>query len=244
MKSEPIKLNGIELGVFGANAIDLEVSAHKLTNLFLGLTNTIRPIKLNEKKSYRTITLEVEFFGKDEYEVAEKQSDFTQYLLDHEIELTLPDGFTYTSTLASVGNIKREADFIYTSKYKFAGFRHKDKVEIESVSSGDEIEVQGNDFAEAIFTVTGNGTNTLNHIYRDRYGNQVTEAYELECSNVPIIIDGIKKTVTRSGLNVYKDKATFGKFPSLKAGTNTFTFVLDSNQGSMTLAIEYYPTFA
>lgn len=244
MKSEPIKLNGIELGVFGAEAIDLEVSAHKLNNLFLGLENSIRPIKLSEKKSYRTIMIEFEFFGKDEYEVAEKQSDFTQYLLDNDIELTLPDGFTYTSTLADVGDIKRETDFIYTAKYKFAGFRHKDKVEIESVTSGDEIEVQGNDFAEAVFTVTGSGTNILNHIYRDRRGNQITEAYELECSEVPIIIDGIKKTVTRNGLNVFKSKARFGKFPALKAGTNTFTFVLDENQGSMALAIEYYPTFA
>ena len=244
MRSEPIKLNGIELSAFGAEAIGLEISAHKFSNLFLGLTNIMRPIKLNEKKSYRTITLELEFFGDDEYDVAEKQSNFTQYLLDHEIELDLPDGFAYTSTIASVGNIKREAEFIYTSKYKFAGFRHKDKVEIDSVSSGDEIEVQGNDFAEAVFTVTGNGTNILNHIYRDRYGNQVTESYTLECSNVPIIIDGIKKTVTRNGINVFKDKATFGKFPALKAGTNTFTFVLDENQGSMSLSVEYYPTFA
>ena len=244
MKTESIKLNGIDLAVFGAEPTDFSVSSHKLSNLYLSLENSVRPVKLNEKKSCRTITLEVEFFGKDEYEVAEKQSDFTKYLLDHEIEISLPDGFTYTSTLASVGKISREASFIYATQYKFVGFRHRDKVEIESISSGDEIEVEGNDFADAVFTVTGNGTNILNHIYTDRYGNQVTESYTLECSNVPIIIDGIKKTVTRNGLNVFKDKATFGKFPSLKAGTNTFTFVLDENQGSMSLAVEYYPTFA
>lgn len=240
-----IEINSTTLDTFGCAATGYRVGAHILSNVFVGLENSIRPIKLTESKSYRPFYITVEFFAATEAEAAMNQSNFTQYLLDNDLEIVLPDGFTYTSVLASVGDIERISDIIYVCEYGFAGFRHKDSVTISNIQSGRTISVDGNMFADAVLTVTGSKTNTIKLIHTDRAGNSVTDTYEVDCSSTAVIIDGTKKTVKRNGANAYKSYARFTVFPRLKAGTSsTQIAITKASGGSVNLSISYYPTFA
>ena len=237
-----IAINSRQLGTFGCAATGYRVGAHILTNLFVGLENSIRPIKLSESKSYRPFYITVEFFAATEADAAMNQSDFTQYLLDNDLEILLPDGFTYTSVLASVGDIERVADFIYVCEYGFVGFRHKNLMGFQNITASRTISVRGNTFAEAKLTITGSGTNTISLIHQDRTGNFVTDTYEVDCSSTPVIIDGMKKTVTRDGANAYKTYARFTTFPRLKAGVTQIAITKEDG-GSVNLNVSYYATY-
>ena len=240
-----IEINNRPLDTFGCEAIGYRVGTHILSNLFVGLENSIRPIKLTESKSYRPFYITVEFFAASEAEAAMNQSNFTQYLLDNDLEIALPDGFTYTSVLASVGDIDRIADIIYVCEYGFAGFRHKDIVTIQNITVGRTITVDGNMCADAVLTITGSKTNTISLKHTDRAGNEVTETYEVDCSSTAVVIDGMKKTVKRNGANAYKSFARFTVFPRLKAGaSSTQIAIKKASGGSVNLSISYYPTFA
>lgn len=240
-----IEINSRQLDTFGCAATGYRVGAHIMSNLFVGLESSIRPIKLSETKSYRPFSITVEFFASSEAEAAMNQSNFTQYLLDNDLEIALPDGFTYTSVLASVGDIERIADVIYVCEYGFAGFRHKASVTISNITAGRTINVDGNMFADAVLTITGSKTNTISLKHTDRAGNQVTDTYEVDCSSTAVVIDGMKKTVKRDGANAYKSYARFTVFPRLKAGTSsTQITITKASGGSVNLSISYYPTFA
>lgn len=240
-----ILINGRPLETFGCEATDFRVGAHIMSNTFVGLKNSIRPIKLAESKSYRPFFIKVEFFALNEAEAAMSQSNFTQYLIDNDLEIDLPDGFTYSSVIASIGEIERVSNFIYVCEYEFAGFRHKGLVTIQNITAGRTISVSGNMFADAVMTITGSKTNKVSIIYTDRANISITDTYEVDCSSTAVVIDGMKKTVKMNGANAYKTSARFSVFPKLKPGTqSTQIAIAKATGGTVSIDLSYYPTFA
>lgn len=245
MEESVIKINDFELSVYGAAITAYEISPYEAQSRYFCPPSSIVPVMLSASKTSRKITLDVEFFGDYELDVAENQSNFTRYVEENEIELFMPDGFFYHCVLSSVGAAQRVAPFVYTTKYEFVGYKHKEKV-VAVANSGNgtvSLEVKGNQLANAIFTVSGSGKNKIYHTYTNHKGEVISNQYEVECSNNKVHINGIDKTVFRAGVNVYGSMASFTKFPELYPGTNRFAFEL-ADGGSVTLRIEYYPIFA
>ncbi len=243
MIEKEIRINDLDISVFGANILSLDVGAHVISNPHYTYANRLRPLKLKEEKSSRNLKLSVEFFGEYEEIVAEKQSNFTKYLIENELEIHHLDGFIYHCTLSSIGDIERVASFIYTTTYELVGFRHKDLVEIKNITSGTSIEVEGNEDTEAIIEISGSGTNTITLVSPNRSGVNESLSYEVDCSSIPIVIDGEKKTVTQNGLNVFSDKVRMASFPKLRPGENTIVITHGSNINDVSLSISYLPVY-
>ena len=243
MIEKRIRINDLDISVFGANILSLDVGAHVITNPHHTYANRLRPLKLKEEKSSRNLKLSVEFFGEYEEIVAERQSNFTKYLLENELEIHHVDGFIYHCTLSGIGDIERVASFIYVTTYNLVGYRHKDLVEIRNISSGTSIEVEGNEDTEAIIEISGSGTNTVTLVSRNRNGINESVEYEVDCTSIPIIIDGEKKTVTQNGLNVFRSKVRMTSFPKLRPGENTIVITRDDSMNDVSLSISYLPVF-
>ena len=245
MEDTAIKINDIEPDVYGAGITGYEIEPYESKSRYFAPPNSVVPVMLSGAKSSRKITLEVEFFGDYELDVAENQSNFTRYLENNELEIQLKDGFIYYCVLTAIGGIQRVAPFIYTTKYEFVGYRHREKVTtvFNSGNGTVHLEVKGNMMSNAVFVVSGTGSNKIYHSYTNHKGEAISNSYEVECSSNKVHINGIDKTVIRGGVNAFGSYAKFTKFPELAPGKNTFSFDLDDG-GSVTLRIEYFPIYA
>lgn len=244
MYNNAIKINDFEPDSYNAGITEYEIEPYDTSSRNFCPPSSVMPVMLSSTKSCRKILLTIEFFGENEIDVAENQSKFTHYLEQNEIELQLLDGFIYHCVLSSIGGTKRVAPFIYTTQYEFVGYKHKEKI-ISLVSSDDgasEIIVDATEYSNALFIITGTGTNKIYHNYTDVNGKTVSNLYEVVCDSTKLHIDGINKTATEGKVNTFGKRAKFTKFPELAPGKNQFKFVVEKG-GRVFLRIEYYPIF-
>ena len=146
------------------------------------------------------------------------------------IELFLPDGFYYTSTLDSIGDGTPEGidgnQVLISVEYSFSGIQHDPLVTVQNASAG--FWNPGTlPYADCICSVTAGAAASSYQLagatFQDvQQGEQLT-------------VDGINGRLLRNGAPA-PGNVTFSKFPSVTPGQNSFS-ALDP------VTVQFYPCF-
>lgn len=220
------KINGVLLKTYKAELLEYEVGACDFGNGYMLPPSSMFPVKLTPTVGLRPITLQIDFEGGSMHEIEMNISKLTA-VLHGGADILLPDGFCYYTVFDKVSTPKEKAPWILQAKFSLSGFRHGAMV-TEKFVNGGSLFVDGNYKTPAIFKVTSQSeTVAVNGITIQNM------------NSYPVIIDGMKKTVTRNGLNVFSD-TNLTEFPTLTAGVNNFTVVASAYTE---LEVSYYPIY-
>lgn len=156
---------------------------------------------------------------------------FEAYLMFHgTVEILLPDGYLYSSVCTSLGAGALDGTGEQEVAYNFTAVRHK-PLQIISLTG-----LSTTVLCEATTAVYCRVSLTADKDY-----NSIT-IFGITVNNISandvIVIDGIDKSVTKNGVNIFNDTDLI-EFPTLKQGKNTITVSSDTVKGY----IEYYPIY-
>ena len=146
------------------------------------------------------------------------------------IELYLPDGFYYTSTLQSIGDGVPEGvdgnQVLISVEYSFNGIQHDPLVTVKNAAAG--FWNPGTlPYADCICSVTVGAAADTYQLAGATFQN-VTQGEQLT-------VDGINGRLLRNGAPA-PGNATFSKFPQVTPGQNSFS-------ATDPVTVQYYPSY-
>lgn len=190
----------------------------------------MRFVPLATRCGLRTITLTVDIFGPTPRRVQEQKSALDAALLADPVELILPDGFQYTASLDSIGEVKELTldSCVLEGGYKLSGFRHDALETVQLPAGGGTFYAYGTapDMECTISCTVGADA--------DAYLMAGVLWVNVSAGDV-LVLDGIRRTVLRSGRNALA-QCDLTRWPLLAPGLNTVT-------APDALTITYYPIY-
>lgn len=178
----------------------------------------------------KEITLPVHVYGATPRQAQERKSALDAALLADPVELYLPDGFCYTASCDSIGEVTEytQDGCILAGSYKLSGFRHGPLHTIPLPAGGGEFLVQGTaPDIECRLTCTVTSTS-------DSYLMAGILWVDVKEGDV-LCLDGIKLAATKNGENAL-NQCDLTRWPMLAPGRNILT-------APDALTIEYYPIY-
>lgn len=174
-----------------------------------------------------TIKLPVHVFGTSPEDVAQKESKLRAALLNGIVELTMPDGYYYTSVLESAGESSEISDdgCVRSLTFTLSGYRHG-ALQKQSVKSGAKFRVSGTAAEMACRLTATVGTAATTYVMSSAVWVNVAKGDKL-------VLDGMEHTATKNGANAI-GSCDIVEWPTLQAGYNTVTC-------PDALTVEYYP---
>lgn len=216
------RVNGALLSTYGAKMLDYSVGGVSYKNGYAFTPRAFFPIATTPQIGVREITIELDF-DEDWQNNEAKISDFAA-LLAKGAELLLPDGFLYTVIYTANDAPTRPAPWITTVSFELDGVRHGALEQVTLTAPG-TITVKGNRTAPARLTVS------------DISGTVTVAGITIEGLTGEVVIDGIARTVTQNGENVFGN-TDLTEFPTVTPGA----FDVDFSDG-LTVLVEYYPLY-
>ena len=218
-----IEINNIDIKNYGARLLSYSVGAMESKLSYFVGKNTLYPLITNTEIKPRPLSFTLVFKGKSRFEVITNISNFAALLLK-KCEIYLPDEYYYTCVMTSISEVTEVVATEHMVTYQFDAIRHL-PLESETLTKSGIFICRSNVQTECIYEViTSQETVTVNDItIRNAKGTT--------------IIDGMKKTVTKNGENVYKNTDLIS-FPVLQSGVNRIN-ISDNTR----VKISYYPTF-
>lgn len=178
----------------------------------------------------KEITLPVHVYGATPRQAQERKSALDAALLADPVELALPDGFLYTASCDSIGEVTEYSQdgCILAGSYKLSGFRHGPLHTIPLPAGGGEFLVQGTaPDIECRLTCTVASAS-------DSYLMAGILWVDVKEGDV-LCLDGIKLAATKNGENAL-NQCDLTRWPMLAPGRNILT-------APDALTIEYYPIY-
>ena len=190
----------------------------------------MRFVPAGSRVGLKQLSLPVHVFGQSPLDAQQKKSALDAALLADPVELALPDGFLYTASCDSIGEVTEYSQdgCILAGSYKLSGFRHGPLHTIPLPAGGGEFLVQGTapDIeCRLICTVTSTS---------DSYLMAGILWVDVKEGDV-LCLDGIKLAATKNGENAL-NQCDLTRWPMLAPGRNILT-------APDALTIEYYPIY-
>lgn len=221
---------------FNAKLLKVEIETQELNNSSEWVLGALSPIYIENKKTFKKITLELAFKGDSRDIILKNISNFMSKLIT-DVELTL-DGYSnkYRCILSSSITEKTVSKHIYKKELTFMGFEYGTQV-IETMDriTSKTINVSGNTETPAIVEITPS-IGLIDLILTGVSDDSIT--IKNLVADKKIIIDGESCKVTVDGINKFQDTEMWG-FPKLLPGSRTITVDKDS----VDITIKYKPRF-
>lgn len=217
------KINGMLFETFRAKMLSYKVGACDYSDGYLLPPASMIPVKLVQTVGLRSITLTFDFEGDTPREIAMNISKVTE-LMQEMPDIILPDGFCYYCVYEKQSTPEEKAPWINQVQYTLSGFRHEAMETVRLDQSG-TVYVGGNYKTPVVLSIVPSSSTVkvLGITVKNATGT--------------IVIDGMKKTVTKNGANVFAD-TDLTSFPTLQPGLNTVDI-----DGASEVEISYYPIF-
>lgn len=217
------RINGMLFTVFRAKMLTYKVGACDYSTGYLLPPASMIPVKLAQTVGLRSITLTFDFEGDTPREIAMNISKVTA-LMQEMPDIILPDGFCYCCVYEKQSTPEEKAPWIHKVQYTLSGFRHEPMETVTLAQTG-TVNVGGNYKTPAVLRITSTASTV-----------KVLGVTVKNAAGV-VIIDGLKKTVTKDGLNKFAD-TNLTSFPMLQPGLNTVDI-----EGASEVEISFYPIF-
>lgn len=218
-----IEINGIDIKNYGAKLLSYSVGATATTLSYFSGKNMLYPIITDTEIKPRPLSITLVFKGKSRFEVITNISNFAAQLLK-KCEIYLPDEYYYTCIMTSISESTEVVATEHMVTYQFDAVRHL-PLESEILLKSGIFICRSNVQTECIYEVTTS--------------QEIVTVNDITIQNAEgtTIIDGMKKTVTKNGANVYKNTDLIS-FPVLQTGVNQINI-----SDNTSVKVSYYPTF-
>ena len=200
---------------FGARLLaSYSIGGASLNRSRIQPTAGMRFIPAGSRVGLREISLPVHIFGQSPLEAQLQKSALDAALLADPVELYLPDGFLYTASCDSIGEVTEYSQdgCILAGSYKLSGFRHGPLRTIPLPAGGGEFLVQGTaPDIECRLTCTVSTA-------ADSYLMAGILWVDVKAGDV-LVLDGIRRAVTKNGANAL-NQTDLTRWPLLAPGRN------------------------
>ena len=224
---EEMQVNRQALSTFGANLLSYAIGDTDHTDTYMLPSARIIPVRIKSKIGLRSVSVLLEFQGADLHEVTSMISAFTAEVR-RTAYLVLPDGFHYWCVFEKASAPEIICPTIAQVEVEFSGFRH-DPIKGYFISQTTSVYLPGNCETPLRLTVTPLTADVHEFTVCGVTVKNVTE---------PVIIDGIKTTITSGGKNKFKDAANLTEWPSISPGSTTITMT-----PGVKVHVEFYPIY-
>lgn len=216
---------------FGARLLaSYSIGGASLSRSRIQPTAGMRFIPAGSRVGLREISLPVHVFGQSPLEAQLQKSALDAAFLADPVELYLPDGFLYTASCDSIGEVTEYSQdgCILAGSYKLSGFRHGPLRTIQLPAGGGEFLVQGTaPDIECRLTCTVASAS-------DSYLMAGILWVDVKAGDV-LVLDGIQRAVTKNGANAL-NQTDLTRWPLLAPGRNVMT-------APDAMTVEYYPIY-
>ena len=236
-------VNNIDISNYSARLLSYSVSGTTLTNNVSANNDLVKmPALYSTEYGTRTLTVTLTFFPRldgcsakcteitDRYSAAtDNISRFEADIIGKKVEVSLPDGYMYSSIVTSVSAAAFDGSGEHDVTYTFMAVRHKPTI-TATVAPNGKIYCQSTVPCKFRLTVTLPEQSSLITIC----GIVVINI----TANTPLVIDGELGLITLGGVNKYLD-STLIEFPILYPGENIIT----CTNSQAKIQVVYTPVF-
>ena len=238
-----MSVNNIDISNYSARLLSYSVSGTTLTNNVSANTNLVKmPALYSTEYGTRTLTVTLTFFPfldgcsakgteiTDRYAAAtDNISRFEADIIGKKVEISLPDGYMYSSIVTSVSAAAFDGSGEHDVTYTFNAIRHKPTVTADVAPNG-KIYCKSTTPCKYKLVVTLPEQSSLIAVC----GIVVINI----AANTPLVIDGELGLITLGGVNKYLD-STLIEFPILYPGENIIT----CSNSQAKIQVVYTPVF-
>ena len=238
-----MSVNNIDISNYSARLLSYAVSGTTLTNNVSANTNLVKmPALYSTEYGTRTLTVTLTFFPcldgcsakgteiTDRYAAAtDNISRFEADIIGKKVEISLPDGYMYSSIVTSVSAAAFDGSGEHDVTYTFMAVRHKPTI-TATVAPNGKIYCQSTTPCKFKLKVTLPEQSSLLSIM----GIVVINI----SANTPLVLDGELGLITLGGVNKFLD-STLIDFPLLYPGENT----IKCNNSKADIQITYTPIY-
>ena len=226
----PFYINNVDPASYGVLPLrEYTVGGTSITNEIFQGRNRSSYRQLSKVYGQKPITFTLVYPGTTYREAKLLQSTVESWMWGI-VELFLPDGFYYTSTLQSIGDGTPEGvdgnQVLISVEYSFNGMQHDPLVTVQNAAAG-FINPGTLPFADCICSVTAGAAASSYQLAGTTFQN-VQQGEQLT-------VDGINMRILRNGAPA-PGNVTFTTFPSVTPGLNTFT-------AADPVTVQYYPCY-
>lgn len=236
-------VNNIDIANYSARLLSYSVSGTTLTNNVSANTNLVKmPAMYSTEYGTRTLTVTLTFFPRldgcsakcteitDRYSAAtDNISRFEADIIGKKVEVSLPDGYMYSSIVTSVSAAAFDGSGEHDVTYTFMAVRHKPTI-TATVAPNGKIYCQSTTPCKFKLKVTLPEQSSLLLIM----GIVVINI----SANTPLVLDGELGLITLGGVNKFLD-STLIDFPLLYPGANT----ISCNNSQADIQVIYTPVY-
>ena len=236
-------VNNIDIANYSARLLSYSVSGTTLTNNVSANTDLVKmPALYSTEYGMRTLTVTLTFLPRldgcsakgtdimDRYAVAtDNIAKFEADIIGKKVEISLPDGYIYSSIVTSVPAATFDGSGEHDVTYTFNAIRHKQTVTANVAPNG-KIYCKSTTPCKYKLAVTLPEQSSLITVCNIAIINI--------SANTTLVIDGVLGIITLGGVNKYLD-STLIEFPLLYPGENTIT----CNNSQANIQVTYTPVF-
>lgn len=236
-------VNNIDIANYSARLLSYSVSGTTLTNNVSANNDLVKmPALYSTEYGTRTLTVTLTFFPRldgcsakcteitDRYSAAtDNISRFEADIIGKKVEVSLPDGYMYSSIVTSVSAAAFDGSGEHDVTYTFMAVRHKPTI-TATVAPNGKIYCQSTTPCKFKLKVTLPEQSSLLSIM----GIVVINI----SANTPLVLDGELGLITLGGVNKFLD-STLIDFPLLYPGTNT----ISCNNSQSDIQVIYTPVY-
>ena len=217
-------INGLDIKTYNARLQNYSVCGTTVTNTTSSVSDLLKiPILFSRTLGTRTLTITLTFkpsrLGSDSRETsvmdkltvaADNIARFEADIVGKVVEITLPDGFTYTSLVTTLPPATFDSSGEHDVTYTFMAIRHKSEETLK-------INANGNITSKATTAVPFKLTIVIPSAY-DEITVCGIKIFNIS-ANDEIVIDGVDGIITCNGINKFLE-TDFIEFPVLQPGGN------------------------
>nr|DAZ25479.1 MAG TPA: distal tail protein [Caudoviricetes sp.] len=238
-----MSVNNIDISDYSARLLSYSVSGTTLTNSTSATTNLLKmPALYSTVFGTRTLTVTLTFSPHldgcsakgtditDRYAAAtDNIARFEADIIGKAVEVSLPDGYIYTSVVTSISAAVFDSSGEHDVTYTFMAIRHKQAI-TATVAPNGKIYCQSTAPCKFKLIVTLPEESSLITVM-DIVVIHVAE-------NTPLVIDGELGLITLGGVNKFLD-STLIEFPVLQPGEN----IISCNNSQADIQVIYTPIY-
>lgn len=250
LKRNEMSINGQDIAEYNARLLTYSVSSTTFTKDYTNNTNNIIPtvtnVSLGTKKLTITLTFKPIYLGNKWYSVAVNKSRLDKLFIScTPVEITLPDGFMYTSICTGITELSPDGTDCFDVTYTFESIMHEAEIIVTNNDKSNNFffDVQGNSETSCIIELTPASKCDIKFVIAKREtGKPLVPAinvFNVEADN-KVVIDTTNKTVTVNNENwmLNTDLISFPLLPAEKLSV----YVAPSDVYIST-SIKYYPAY-
>lgn len=236
-------VNNIDIANYSARLLSYSVSGTTFTNNVSANNDLVKmPALYSTEYGTRTLTVTLTFFPRldgcsakcteitDRYSAAtDNISRFEADIIGKKVEVSLPDGYMYSSIVTSVSAAAFDGSGEHDVTYTFMAVRHKPTI-TATVAPNGKIYCQSTTPCKFKLKVTLPEQSSLLSIM----GIVVINI----SANTPLVLDGELGLITLGGVNKFLD-STLIDFPLLYPGANT----ISCNNSQADIQVIYTPVY-